>query len=861
MKRGAAIVSWAICVGLFLALCAGGAVFAQEAPDAALKHIQEGLKQFEIGEIDKATAALEEALRATPGSPEALALLVQVGEHKMYKFLENEKTRPQAMALFKLAEKEEARKAADPAEIQKLVKDLSGDFDTRWRATLGLVQIGDYAVPYLLDLLDTKQPTSTTAAAQVALKKIGWRGVLPLIEALNCDSAFAKQNICAVLANIGDVRAVPALKALVEDPKEQQAVRLTAASALETLTGQSVGKLESAADLYCSLAEQYYYEDASVTRHVGPITPVWGWKCCDAPSFTEKLICFPEPDYAYNDIMAEHFCLAGLKRDPRHYKLRGLLTATYCSLIGETEAILAGQARPGLLKRQPSEDEMKEIQARNTKLNLWRNNTAVNGSEFLNAALKRAVTDKDPVAALAAIEGLRRLRDNRPEGQAAALREALACRDKMVRYAAAEALIHIAPKGELGATDLAMRVVAGALGETSARTILICDPDLQNRNRLKDILKGKGYNVIDTDSLTKARSRILLGVPPVDLLMITPKVGGATTDTFARDLKNSAEAVNMAIFILSDPNEVSAVQEVYAKAADAVLPASISGDEIAAKMEETFKRPVAQTDEAAAMTAVIKKICCVLTETDPMDTKYPLALAAPALLDLIAHKDNEIRKAALDAMGHAGRPEDRKAVAAVLADASAAKEVRVAAAQALERMMKRSSKFCPCCVDPLLAAVGDADPDVAAAAARAIGNSPATVDYVVKVLQSYQMIPIAPAPAAPAAKKADDAAAGIKALMMQIKTGQGEAMAAMKAKDMKAVQAKLAALAKVAEGGKANFSATEALGQGWDMLQTACAEAAEAAGAEDAEALMAAVKNCQESCNTCHQACRQKKGK
>ncbi|NOZ20606.1 MAG: hypothetical protein GXP25_05905 [Planctomycetes bacterium] len=858
MKRGATVVSWAICIGGFLVLCAGGTLFAQQAPPAALKHVQEGLKQFDIGEIDKAVAELEAALQATPGSAEALALLVQVGEHKLYKLLENEKTRAKAMALFKLAEKEEARKATDPAEIKQIITNLSGEFDTRWRATLKLVQIGDYAVPYLLDLLHTNQPTATTAAAQIALDKIGWRGVLPLIEALNCDSAFVKQGVCAVLANIGDVRAVPPLKAVVENPKEQQQVRLAAARALETLTGQSVGRLESAADLYYGLAEKYYYEDPTVMRHVGPITPVWAWKRCDAPSFAQKIVFFPEPDYAYNDIVAEHFCLAGLKCDPRHYKLRGLLTATYCSLIGETEAILAGHARPGLLKREPSEEEMKELQARNTKLNLWRNNAAANGSEFLNAALKRAVADKDPAVALAAIKGLRRLKDDRPEGQAGALREALGCREKRVRYAAAEALIHISPGGRMGATDLTMRVVASALGETSKRTILICEPDLQNRNRLKGILKGQGYNVIDTDSMNKARSRILLGIPPVDLLLMAPKVGGAQTDTFARALKGSAAAVNMAIFILSNPKEVSAVQDVYGKAADAVLPANITEKDVVAKVQETFKRPAAQTDEAAAMTAVIKKTCRVLTETDPPTTKYPLSMAAPALLNLIRDKDNAIRKVALDAMGHAGRPEDRKAIAMILADTSAAKEVRIAAAQAIEKIMKRASKFCPCCAGPLLAAVGDADPDVAAAAAKAIGNSPATVDYVVKVLQTYQMIPVTPA-AAPAAKKAGAKFADVKALMMCMKKNRDEAMAAMKAKDMKAVQAKLEALAKLAECGKANFSMTEMLGKGYDMMKMACDDAAKAAGGGDAAALMAAVKTCQESCMTCHQKCRQKK--
>ena len=135
MRKGAAVVSWALCVGLILPLCAGHELVAQEGADDALKHMKEGLRQYDLGELGKALAELEQVVRLTPGSAEALTLLERVGEQNVYKLLENEKTRAQAQRLFDLAKKEEARKATDPKEIMKHVKDLSGDFPARWRGT------------------------------------------------------------------------------------------------------------------------------------------------------------------------------------------------------------------------------------------------------------------------------------------------------------------------------------------------------------------------------------------------------------------------------------------------------------------------------------------------------------------------------------------------------------------------------------------------------------------------------------------------------------------------------------------------------------------------------------------------------
>jgi len=862
MKRGAAVVSWALCIGMLLPLCTG---LAQEGSDAALNHIKEGLRQYDLGDLDKASASFEQALKALPSSAQALALLEQVDEQKIYRLLENEKTRPQALRLFKLAEKEEARKATDPAEIQAQIKDLGGDFNARWRAITNLVQIGDYAVPYILNLLDTEQPTPTTAAAQLALKKIGWRGVLPLIEALHSKSQFLKQNVCAVLANIGDVRAVPALKALVECPKEPAPVRLAAGNAIEIITGQSVGRIESAADLYYQLAEKYYYQDVSVMRHVGPITPVWVWKCCDCKDYTKCLIHFPEPDYAFNEIMAEHFCLAGLKCDPRHYKLRGLLSATYYSLISETGALVNGQMRPGLLNRQPTEEEQKEMQERLKRLDLWRNNAAANGSEFANAALTRALNDKTPLVALACIEGLRALDDDRPEGQSSALKAALRFREKMVRYAAAEALIHISPEGRLGDLDLTMRVVATALGENSQRTILLLEPNLQNRNRLKAILKSQPYHLIEADSMGKANRRILLGVPPIDLLLMAPEVGRAQTVTFARTLKASAEAIDMAIFVLADPKAVDTAKEDYGPAADAVLPADVSDKDLLAEIAKVCQQPAKKADDTAAVGQAIKRLCTVLTEIEPSNTKYPTELCAPALLELANDKDAEVRRLALMALGHAGRPTDRKTIMPIFADASCPKEVREAAGYAIENIMKRCDKWCTCC-DPLVAIMGDPCPALAASAARAIGHSPAGYDLVVSALQTYQMVPLTPKPAAaapaaapgaaPAADKPAGKFADVKALMMCMKKNRDDVMAAMKGGDMKAVEAKLKALADLAACGKANFSPNEMLGKGYDMMKMACDEAAKAAAAGNAEALMAAAGKCKESCMSCHKNCR-----
>ena len=84
-------------------------------------------------------------------------------------------------------------------------------------------------------------------------------------------------------------------------------------------------------------------------------------------------------------------------------------------------------------------------------------------------------------------------------------------------------------------------------------------------------------------------------------------------------------------------------------------------------------------------------------------------------------------------------------------------------------------------------------------------------------------------------------------------------MEAMKAGDMKTVQAKLQTLSQLSACGKANFAMTDMLSKGYDMMKMTCDEAAKAAGAGDAEALMKAAEKCQACCMECHKKCMKPK--
>jgi len=109
-------------------------------------------------------------------------------------------------------------------------------------------------------------------------------------------------------------------------------------------------------------------------------------------------------------------------------------------------------------------------------------------------------------------------------------------------------------------------------------------------------------------------------------------------------------------------------------------------------------------------------LATIVPETSPMAVRS----AAPALRRVLASRDDAVLAPSLTTLGNVAAEETTLDVLAVAADARAAKPVRLAALDALAKILQAQRTVPPDVFAGLVPVSADSDAQVAAAAARAI---------------------------------------------------------------------------------------------------------------------------------------------
>ena len=105
------------------------------------------------------------------------------------------------------------------------------DEKKRFVATAELVAIGPRAVPHLIKHLVDNREDRLRVYCRVVLTKIGYRAVVPLMEALKAEDPRLVASVAVALADIRDARALPKLQEL-GDKHEDETVKRVAANAI-----------------------------------------------------------------------------------------------------------------------------------------------------------------------------------------------------------------------------------------------------------------------------------------------------------------------------------------------------------------------------------------------------------------------------------------------------------------------------------------------------------------------------------------------------------------------------------------------------------------------------------------------------
>ena len=195
---------------------------------------EDGWHYAAIGQFGFAKSNFESLIKSDP-DPVAVLELAGYSPHNetiLLQLMDREDIGPTAADMLKLLREGRFRLRTDPQQIVANIKKLGENARARANAVEQLKQSGEWAVPFMIDvLMDPGQQVLHTHVL-AALDKIGKPAVTPLGVSLAMDNNAVKIFVIRSLGKIGYPHAVPYLKQLAENKETPEQVRSEAVAAI-----------------------------------------------------------------------------------------------------------------------------------------------------------------------------------------------------------------------------------------------------------------------------------------------------------------------------------------------------------------------------------------------------------------------------------------------------------------------------------------------------------------------------------------------------------------------------------------------------------------------------------------------------
>ena len=687
----------------------GAAGLPTSVAPAALQHDWRLMVHyFKIARFDLAKEQGEKVLAAGPDPAITLALAESrtTGTDLIVRMLQVEETADVAAKLLGLADEGARAKKTETNRIQANLLELDKGPRPYFLAMRELKYSGPYVVPHALAILQDPGRKDLHPFVRRALTELAEPVVLPLVRALATPSAELKETIIAVLGDIGYPNALPALKAAVEHPQSAQGTKAAAIKAIIKIGGESTLQVP-AKTLYLDLANKYYYNKIPVADERQPTTDIFDWV------EGTGLLYRAAPSKAVNEILAARACSDALKADPGALAAVALWVSSLMQVEAELGGTQAREADPFLPDDMPSVDFFAR---------------AV-GQQHLYNVLDRALRDENtPVA----VRACRALQDTANEEFLTLYAEskagsplvlALTYPDQRARFAAAFALSAIRPTRPFTGAGKVIPTLTEALNLEAKKSVLLVEPDNDNRNRLQAALKDNDWNVVTAQSGNEAVSKAR-AMPRVDAVIVSSKTQHVTHADVVSLLRSDYTTAMTPIVVLSwpdDPVKASWLEQQipYIKSVDqAVEPGPLMETITALKTEAGS---LVLDPEAARATSL--EAAEVLRDIALASKVYSAHRARQSLLESLANRPDPLVIAVLGALAEIADGEISQAMADVAIDANRSKPVRVAALEALARAARFvGNELKPAQIAALQQMAGEKDDDLRDAAGEALGG-------------------------------------------------------------------------------------------------------------------------------------------
>jgi len=569
----------------------------------------------------------------------------------------------------------------DPTRINESIRLLAGTPTQRATGMERLLDSGEYAVPWMIEVLADPRRKDLHPFVVRALPQLGKKALNPLVQALSIDNAVLQRCIAEALGKIGYPQGLAYLKRIAEDPDANPAVRQACAAAIHQITVADPAVTEQpAAALFHDLGEQYYAEKDSLRPDPREERAnVWF-----ATEGTVKPIEVPRDVFPL--VMCMRCCEASLNLRKDQPDVVALwLTANF-----------RREARLGLNVQMEDVVETADL---TRPMDFLRSVYFARcaGPAHCQLVLQRAIRDRDRNVALGAIAAL-----NTTAGPAAmvdpagktgmSLASALSFPDLLVRIKAALALARAQPPEPFRGADEVVPILASALSLTGQKFFLLVEPDPTARENIAEGLSRAEAEVLAADRLSAALTRAHKERTHLDGIFLASDMRPPAVEAIRTLAGDPRFALTPVVIYIKESDTLVADQIAEADhRVGRVLVVTGNGapgpdfaelllkkkDQIAGQYG--YEELDATLSVALALDAAAVLRSMVTSGTSVFDAK----LAQPALIEALGHPSEELRIAAAAVLARLDTEGAQRAIAAVALADTHSESLRQAAFSAL----------------------------------------------------------------------------------------------------------------------------------------------------------------------------------
>lgn len=710
VKRGLLVVVLAFlvipAVSILMPVDTASTLTAQNVDEETSTLFMEAIDLYKRGRDAEALEKLKLVLAKDPSQTEAyvlrdkivfslwIELMTKKGEHRA---VINE--------FLKLAAVGERDKRKDDEAVGKLLEQLrTGDYAAK-RAAVTKIQRdhGDFAVPTIAKALATSSNDDYRSELLSLVTQMGPEATLALIQCLKSEDAALKNHVIIGLGLIGDDRAAAALKCVVESPDVEEPLMKAAERSLTKLNLSEAAAARSAKELLVEMAGLYYRRAPGIMREFSANRVVWRWE-------EGQLKYYEVPLYLYHLYVAEECCYDALVVDPNFRPAQIWLARIHLAQAQELAAAAAAGS-----------DDAKALVEKLAKAEFL---AASAGVDNLEEAVRLAIAEKDLSTAEAGVFLLGKLLSGKTF-QGGALADALVCEHKVIRYAAAIAVGNLVPTAAFANADAVTTELSRCVSESTLRSVLVVDDNLESRNQLLAELRELGYFTIGA---ADGAEGLLLAkrAPTCDLIIMKTTLAdsekGISTGEVIRELKSDVRTKDIPVIGLTPEARADADKDLFGERLVAVIKIPLVKDAYAVVVKDGFTERSTDQSKALAFAEMAATALAKLAAADKLDPSRALG----DLIGALADKPDNVKLPAIVALGAIGDASALAPLKDTFANESNSPEVRMAAAVALGHVCRASGNVPADVFQALLAGLGSDDLQVSAGAGKGLGIAPLT---------------------------------------------------------------------------------------------------------------------------------------